>query len=197
MRETQFVAIREMISETNPAFGKWILQDMGLSRSPSFLKHVQDYLDFPQPLSTFYNARKRLLQMHGLTSLACLLQDNVPAWHSEPSMKHVLGYEVNLAVILEILTQALLTDLVALHRIISIMTTSQYNRFRNKLTNGNYTGETRGFVDVKCRGMAFGVKRIAGRLTRNDNSVESEPFLQINILEAVHIDNSSGFALAR
>lgn len=189
--ETWFSEIQGLVSETNPALIKWILFDMGFSQTHSVLKHLQLYLDEPQPLSSLYLTSQICLQeMQGLPALACAVRQKMPWELSDPATQDFIRYAVHVGLVLEVLTQALRTDFVALHRAISIMRTTQRDKFESVIQL--YPVEKRFFFTAKYEGVAQGLEQVGEMLVKNEQSTPLKPLFQTNILEATLLDISAG-----
>ena len=189
--ESFFDTLQDNVTHTSPSYVALILQGYGLSESSATVhKHLKNLIDAEQEIAPLYNKSTECLRSNvAMEKMACEVNEQIRSVDGD-----FLEFQVNIAVVLDAITDAMVEDLSVAAEISQIIIERQVE-IRNIVSVAT-SDDVLEFVQHKYDGIADSLKQsINGLATNSQNSGAAfswRAFLQTNILEAVKMDIVNG-----
>lgn len=195
--EPFFTLLDEVAEFTSPDDIEGVLKSMGLSDLPVIRSFLKEYLESPQPIAAMYSRSLSCLQdSKHISRMACTVKDKISldGFASDQATARFIRDHIHRAVVLEVLTPALLDDVAALFQVQEVMRFQQYFTYKDFLSRKFRNDKNRlEFSLAKYEGMMSGLEVLGDMIASNDAPPGLHKSLQINILEAVKLDALNGF----
>ena len=193
-----FTLLNEVTEFTSPDAIEGVLKSMGLWDLPVIRSFLKEYLESPQPIAAMYSRSFSCLQdSKHLSRMACAITEKISLdeFASDQAIAHYMRDHIHRAVVLEVLTPALLDDVAALFQVQEVMRFEQYFAVRDfksrKYRNDKNTLE---FTLAKYEGVMHSLEGLGQMIASNNAPIPGQhKELQTNILEAVKLDALHGF----
>ena len=193
-----FTLLNEVAEFTSPDAIEGVLKSMGLSDLPVIRSFLKEYLESPQPIAAMYSRSSSCLQdSRHLSRMACAVAEKISldGFASDQATARYIRDHIHRAVVLEVLTPALLDDVAALFQVQEVMRFDQYFAFRDfqsrKHRNDKNTLES---TLAKYEGVMHSLEGLGQMIAANSAPIPGQhKRLQINILKAVKLDALRGF----
>jgi hypothetical protein len=186
--------IKNTVPVTSPAMVERVLQNMGLANQRFVRSHLDDLLAEPQTLESIYDATFQCAALSpGMMRFACTAEATSPWNLADSDQRTYLVETVHSAIVLEALTRFLVDDVAALQEIADLMQSTQLRAMYEFAGETYSTNKAAAFFALaKYRSTAGAMKHLAESLATNTPSSSFTSRLQVNLLEAAHVDVTRG-----